>query len=75
MTGHPIITPTFMCPMTGDPTPTWMGRLGPMTTNGYISAATGFPLLIDPDVSRTGSNRTNNRMPYRPYRYIDLRGS
>jgi len=75
MTGNPPVTPTLMCPMAGDPDPTGMRRLGPMTTDGYIGAATRFPLLVDPHVSRTRSNGTNNRMPYRPYRYIDLRGS
>jgi hypothetical protein len=46
-----------------------------MTANGYIRTTTGFPLLVDPHVSRTRSNGTYYRMPYRPHRYIDLRGS
>lgn len=46
-----------------------------MTANGYVSAAAGFPLLIDPHMSGTRSNGTNDRMPYGPYRYINLSGS
>jgi hypothetical protein len=61
--------------MAGYPEPTPIRRLGPMTANGYISTAAGFPLLVDPNMSRTRSNGTNYRMPYRPYRYIDLSGS
>jgi hypothetical protein len=72
MTGDPPVTPTLMLPMARDPDPTPIRRFGPMTANGYISAAAGFPLLVDPHMSRTRSNRTNYRMPYRPYRYIDL---
>jgi len=75
MAALPILTATLMDPVTGNPYPTRVRGLSPVTTDGNISPATGFPLLIDPHMPRARSHRAGNRMPCRSYRNINLGGS
>jgi hypothetical protein len=61
--------------MTGDPNPTRMRRLGPVTADGYIGTAAGFPFFIDPHVPGTRRHRPWYGMPHGTNRNIDLSGS
>jgi hypothetical protein len=75
MTGMPIVAPVAMGPMTGNPNPSRMRRLSPVTPDRYISPVPCFPLFVDPDVTRAGGNRSFDRMPDWANRDIDLSGS
>jgi hypothetical protein len=69
------MTPATMIPVTGIPDPARMRGLGPITADSHIGAVTPGPLLVDPDVSRTRSNRSHDGMPNGTNRYIDLSGN
>jgi hypothetical protein len=75
MTGNPIFTPVLTAPMTRSPDPARMRRHSPVTPDGDISPVPCFPLLVDPNVTRTWSNSPDYRMPYRTNRNINLRRS
>lgn len=69
------MSPAAMFPMTGIPDPARMRGLGPVPTDGDISAVTPCPFFVDPDVARARSNRPYDRVPNGAYRYKDLCGN
>jgi hypothetical protein len=72
MTGSPDMTPSVMAPMAGHPSPSPVGRLGPVTAGMHITAVAHLPFFTDPHMSWTGAFGTDDYRFYRPYLYINL---
>jgi hypothetical protein len=71
----PITSSSIASPVTAIPNPSGMRRSSPMAADSYIGTAMPFPIFIDPDMRRAGSDRSRHRMPGGTNGYIDLGAS